>query len=88
MQIVINISEYQYSKIKRKADTQHYRCYLTPEQLIANGTVLPENHGRLIDTDEALSLYKDKDQLLKELILKWTFDRVSTILEPTGGRHH
>ncbi len=88
MQIVIDISEWQYSKIKKIADTQHYRCYLTPEQLIAHGTLLPENHGRLIDADEALSLYKDKDQLLKELILKWTFDKVSTILEPTSGKHH
>lgn len=88
MQIVIDISEQQYSKIKRIADVQHDRGDLTPEQLIAHGTVLPENHGRLIDADEALNLYKDKDQLLKELILKWTFEKVSTILEPTGGEHH
>lgn len=52
MQIVIDISEQQYSEIRKIADVQHYRNDLTPEQLIAHGTFLPKGHGRLIDADK------------------------------------
>ncbi len=48
MQIVIDIPESVYKELK----ANEYLPYrLSIEKAIANGVVLPENHGRLIDGD-------------------------------------
>ncbi len=54
MQIVIEISEKTFNNIKERARLQPREKHrMTLEQIVVNGTVLPEKHGRLIEvTDE------------------------------------
>ena len=52
MQIVIEIDEKYYKFIKELVENFDYNY--TPWNLIANGTPLPERHGRLIDADALL----------------------------------
>ena len=54
MKIVIDIPEKRYKDIQRIAEVQLDRRTDTVEQIVANGTPLPKNHGRLIDADELL----------------------------------
>lgn len=49
MQIVVNIAEEEYESIKKHP---HWHSL---GELIANGTILPKGHGRLID-EKDLSL--------------------------------
>ena len=57
MKIVIDIPDDDYEFVKEQVDTEYCndvrqinnRLY----QIIANGTVLPKGHGRLIDADSA-----------------------------------
>ena len=46
MQIVINIPESEYNRIMASNAVEYY------ELKIAQGTVLPKGHGRLIDADK------------------------------------
>ena len=63
MQIVIDIDESEYNKIKRANDN-----YLVSyEKNIKNGTPLPKRHGRLIDADkliEKINQFDYYDQVL------------------------
>lgn len=53
MKIVIDIPEERYKDIQRIAEVQiGLARFQTAEQIIANGTPLPKNHGRLIDADD------------------------------------
>lgn len=61
MQIVIDISEEEYNKIKEN-DMGFYNGRFF--QMVRNGTPLPKGHGRLIDADAVLEepigdTYKD-----------------------------
>jgi hypothetical protein len=53
MKIVIEIDDARFKDIRRIACVQlenyHFK---TVEQIIANGTLLPKGHGRLIDADK------------------------------------
>ena len=49
MQIVIEVDEKRYEEIKRIANAQFELTDKTEAQIIANGILLPEGHGRLID---------------------------------------
>lgn len=51
MQIVIKIDNKRYKDILRISTVQLKGRTPTLEQIIANGTPLPEHHGRLIDAD-------------------------------------
>ena len=52
MQIVIDIPEERYKDIQRIASVQLDRGkFQTAEQIIANGTLLPKGHGKLIDSN-------------------------------------
>lgn len=51
MKIVIEIPEERFKDIQRIAQAISYRRLPALEKVIANGIVLPENHGRLIDAD-------------------------------------
>ena len=58
MQMVINIDDTEYEEIiylknTRPLDLNHY------DRLIANGTPLPKNHGRLIDADVLADGFED-----------------------------
>ena len=50
MQIVIDIDEDAYKEIKKIVADGNEMCFM--QKLIANGTLLPKGHGRLIDADE------------------------------------
>ena len=53
MQIVIEISENKYKYIKKlDDDITDYQTSLMIYKAIKNGTVLPDNHGRLIEADK------------------------------------
>lgn len=49
MKLVIDISKERYQDIQRIAEVQTEKRMLTCEQIIANGTPIPEHYGRLID---------------------------------------
>jgi len=51
MQIVIEISEKQFQDIKQLSDYGYNSMFSGLVEAIANGTSLPEHHGRLIDAD-------------------------------------
>lgn len=55
MKVVIDISEEEYSLIKKCLELGGNHAY----RLIANGTVLPEGHGDLIDREEFLKTFLD-----------------------------
>jgi len=57
MQIVIEIDEARFKDIQRIAEVQTEKRMLTCEQIIANGTPLPEHYGDLIDRNELLKQY-------------------------------
>ncbi len=50
MQIVINISEESYRNIKEQVDKRDYPD-MQIGRAIADGVLIPECHGRLIDSD-------------------------------------
>lgn len=60
MQIVIDISEEEYEWVKR-ANRQTTPLDRWCVKAIANGTPLPEHHGRLIDADKLL--YEDIESI-------------------------
>ena len=51
MKIIIDIPDDDYEFVKEQVDTGY--CNNVRYQIIANGTVLPKGHGRLIDADSA-----------------------------------
>lgn len=51
LRIVIDIPEEIY-KTSQIIDVKHEDVVQIPLEVIANGTVLPEQHGRLIDVDK------------------------------------
>ena len=51
MQIVINISEEEYNRIQRLDWKNGDRIYDEAERAIHYGKPLPENHGRLIESE-------------------------------------
>lgn len=55
MQIVINISDKDYEKIKKAYTCIFGDIYYIMQGAIANGTPLPKGHGRLIDADYKVS---------------------------------
>ena len=61
MKIIIDIPEARYKDIQRIASVQlenyHFK---TAEQIIANGTPLPNGHGRLIDADRVVAEATEK----------------------------
>lgn len=52
MQIVIDIPEERFNDIQRIAQVISYRRLPALEKVIANGTPLPEGHGRIGDLSE------------------------------------
>ncbi len=58
MKLVIDIDEEYYEIIKHDVKVRHND--FKPYNIIANGTPLPEHHGRLIDAD-ALMEYCQND---------------------------
>lgn len=58
MKIVIDIPEERYKDIQRIAEVQLNRRTPTVEQIVANGTPLPKNHGDLIDKNELIKMYE------------------------------
>ena len=54
MKLIIDIDEKRFGDIQRIASIQMRRRSLTCEQIIANGTPLPKEHGKLIDADAGL----------------------------------
>ena len=75
MQIVIEIDKDQYEQVKQYSGSYDFG------NAIANGVVLPENHGRLIDADSLWDLYHDNDYDFYESI-----DSATTIIEGTEGK--
>lgn len=73
MELVIDIPTEQYNNIVYEDVDRLREC-------IKNGTVLPKNHGRLIDADALWDLYHDNDYDFYEAI-----DSVTTIIEGTEG---
>lgn len=68
MKIVIDIPEERYKDIQRIAEVQLNRRTPTVEQIVANGTPIPKNHGRLIDADELLNMTKNYKSELGRLL--------------------
>ena len=65
MKIVIDIDEDYYEIIKHDVNVNHndYK----PLKIIANGTPLPNNHGRLIDADVLVEGMEDNYELCMEV---------------------
>lgn len=88
MKIVIDIDEERYKDIQRIAEVQLDRRTDTVEQIVAKGTPLPKNHGRLIDyswvVDNVIKKLgiKDKRYLLEaEKALMSIIEIAPTIIE-------
>ena len=90
-QIVIEISDQVYNYIK---DNGHVPPHVNIAPEIANGTVLPEGHGRLIDADDLIQDILDDNQLcifnseservIHDAMVNFAVDRLSdcsTIIE-------
>lgn len=85
MEVVINISKDYYKIIKY--EVQGGNDYL-PFKLIAKGTPLPEEHGRLIDADELfLDIQTDEEMRLGENLkfVKERIDKASAIIESNNS---
>lgn len=67
MKIVIDIPEERYKDIQRIAEVQLNRRTPTVEQIVANGTPLPKNHGRLIDADVLADGFEDNYEFCEEV---------------------
>ncbi len=81
MQIVIDISDERFRDIQRIAEVQNERKHFkTAEQIIANGTVLPKGHGRLIDADALYDQFEHADYDFEE-----TLEYAPTIIEAESG---
>ena len=80
MQIVIDIPEERFKDIQRIAQVISYRRLPALEKVIANGIVLPENHGRLIDADdlEHITIIGDEKGFFKRI-------EAPTVLEADKG---
>ena len=68
MQIVIDIPEEEYKRMKEK---RMFGNVTTWKDAICNGTPLPKGHGRLIDADRTLAttwtnFYKHEDEWEKK----------------------
>lgn len=55
MQIVIDIDKDYYEIIKHNVSIMHHD--FKPYKLIANGTPIPEHHGRIIDESKIEHIY-------------------------------
>ena len=88
MQIVIDIPKGFYEHVKGHKDIFTYGLINGKKigEIIANGTILPEHYGRLIDID-ALNeqtipaIKKDGVIYVKLLVLQDLIDEAPTILE-------
>ena len=82
MKIVIDIPEETYEAL---VINQYYGGKSNLENIIVNGTPLPEHHGRLIDADwvkNTLDLYTlSFDGIYKQFIRRSDIDTVPTIIE-------
>lgn len=75
MKLVIDIPEYIYKLCQGHGDIVY--------RYIANGTVLPKGHGRLVDMSEVLiklMQFYDGDKSIGQCL-----DEVNTIIEADGG---
>ena len=90
MQIVINIPKGFYEHVKGHKDIFTYGLINGEKigEIIANGTILPEHYGRLIDVDTLNeqvipAIKKDGVIYVKLLALQDLIDEAPTILEGT-----
>ena len=74
MQLVINISEDIYRRLKNGDTNAGNTLHNTALESISNGVVLPKGHGRLIDVD-ALEL--PSEEMVSRLIINYA----KTIIE-------
>lgn len=84
MEIVINISEEEYSKIKEN-DMVFYNGRFF--QMVRNGTPLPKGHGKLFDMNDLLDRIgledneSNREDNVGEIITLEDFDYIPTIIE-------
>ena len=85
MKVVIDILEDRYKDIQRIAEVQLENCHFkTAEQIIANGTPLPNTHGRLIDADKV----KERMIPLDFSVQKWISEVDLDVYVPTIVESH
>lgn len=94
MQIVIEILEEQYNKIKELKMCEYWNYVALLDAVltsIKNGTPLPKGHGRLIDVNDLLEdiCLEDNDYNrdcnIGEIITLENIDRIPTIIEANKG---
>ena len=82
MQIVIDIPDSLYENILICWENIHPKVW----KILKDGTVLPKNHGRLIDADETLKkhcvdLCKEKPSCHEDCLIYDLFHLAPTIIE-------
>lgn len=78
MQIVIDIDDDMYkSVVNNDAYVLGDVDWILLENAIANGTPLPEHHGRLIDADKIMRV--------DHIVLESAIDNAPTIIEGSGS---
>ena len=83
MKIVIDIDEDYYEIIKHDVKVNHND--FKPYTIIANGTLLPKGHGRLIDADELKKhKYHDSNRFENAVAVAY-IDWADTIIEADKG---
>ena len=85
MKIVIEISQevHEHAKNNSEDSTDEYNAM----RAIANGTPLPEKHGRIADMDEVIKCIEEvtgDDATYAISLIEWACSK-RTILESTGG---
>ena len=81
MQIVIDIPKKIY-KASQIIGGKFDDVIQIPLEVIANCTVLPEKHGRLIDAD-TINCWLTEQNI--KVVSKWQLDNAPTILEAWGN---
>ena len=88
MKLIIDIPEEIY-KASQTVDVKYEDTIQIPLEVIANGTPIPEKHGRLIDADEQESIIEELENICINneyvLDLLGKLKNASTILEAWGN---
>ena len=82
---MIEIDEEDYKIMKHNIAVNNPLCPLSQEEMVskvANGTPLPEHHGRIADMDEAIKCIKDiegEDAIWAISLIEWACSKRTLI---------
>ena len=84
VKLVIKIPEEVY-KASQIIDVKYEDVIQIPLEVIANGTPLPEHHGRIMDVDKIIKKMEEREEQLKDDRSMYETACVETALDMFGG---